>query len=36
VFNSLLQMIPGLEERFANGSEDEHLLVGDLVCISHI
>jgi hypothetical protein len=32
----LLQMIPGLQERLMNGSEDEIVLIADLVRLSDI
>jgi hypothetical protein len=38
VFKSLLQMIPGLEQRLMETSEEEIGLIGDLVsydCLSH-
>lgn len=31
VFQKLLQMVPGLEERLLNGSEEETVFVADLV-----
>jgi hypothetical protein len=35
VFTKLLQMVPGLEERLMNSSEEEVVFVADLVCLDH-
>lgn len=33
VFHSLLNTIPGLEERLMNSSPEEIRMIGDLVCL---
>jgi hypothetical protein len=34
VFTKLLQMIPGMEERIMNSSEEEVTFIADMVCAS--